>query len=166
MFTGTEHRAKHGIEREQTLFANATYGPFAVHSSNASSTATDANGTRIAIAASTRDDQRLDRDLLQAGVPVHRNDELIGHLVQPTHGFRRRARTMALRPQSNSGEIPDGLIFRLRGIDTLSLEVDGGPRVIHCWLRTKNMKTHPPSNPTLELIFAAVDHGFREPVRF
>jgi hypothetical protein len=149
--------------REHTMFPQMKCGPIRGRCHDDGVTVETTDGVTVNLPINSTVDMRVDRSLLQQGVPVSVDNKVVGHLVQESHGARRSARTMRL-VAVDQARYPTGAHFRLRGWGNVSLEADSG-RLAGFRGLTLRAWAHPEVSCELAAIFMAVSIGLQEPLR-
>jgi hypothetical protein len=149
--------------RERSMFDSLDCGPIRGHCHDDGVTVETADGLKVELPINTTLDMRFDRSLLQSGVPISVDGEVVGHLIQQRHRFRRKDRTMRLvgiDPQ----RYPDGAHFRLRGSGNVTLEADGRRLAGY---RPVTLRPYVRAGVPCELaaVFMAVAIGLQQPLR-
>jgi hypothetical protein len=148
--------------REHSMFPGMVCGPLRGRCHDDGVTVETAHGLTVSLPISTTIDMRYDRELLRNGVPVSVNGEVVAHLVQPSHGLRRKNRAMQLIGV-DPARYPDGAHFRLRGSGNVTLE-DGRRRLAGYRPVILRPYVQPEVSCELAAVFMAVSIGLYIPL--
>lgn len=151
------------LKRERTFGRHLDEGPITAQCRDVGASASSASGVRVELEVNTTIDRRLDDELLARGVEIRRDDRVIGRLRQHRRGWWRKNRVLELVGE-DPGRFPPGAHFRLRGWTAISLEIEGGRRLVGYWPLIRRLRVSPDATTELAVIFAAVEVGLQQPL--